>query len=135
VLHPVIRGAARAYGSGAFGGFLTGVLMSLFGLIKLPYLYGVYLIPSLTGHHLSLCALWGGLFGMAFAFSFLDRQPIARGFFYGCILAVVMLLAILPLVYHAGWFGQHYGHNTWAFITLYSWCWGIFSSLWHRLSS
>jgi hypothetical protein len=133
-MHPFFRGAARAYGAGAFGGVATGVWVALMSLIRLPALYGVQMIPYLTGHHLSLFALWGGMLGLLFALPILVGQPIARGLLFGVVVALVVLMIVLPVIFHAGFLGERFGHNAWAFVTLYCIGWGIFTSVWHRSS-
>jgi hypothetical protein len=133
-MHPFFRGAARAYGSGAFGGVATGILMALMSLIRLPALYGVQMFPVLTSHHLSIFALWGGMLGLLFALPILVGQPIARGVLFGFLVSLVMLVVILPLVFHLGLFGERLGQNAWAFISIYALGWGLFTSLWHRAS-
>jgi hypothetical protein len=133
-MHPFFRGAARAYGSGAFGGVAIGVLAALMSLIRLPNLYGVQLFPYLTSHHLSLFALWGGMLGLLFALPILIGQPIVRGAIFGVLVAGVVLIIVMPLIYHVGLFGERLGQNAWAFVSLYSIGWGIFTGLWYRSS-
>jgi hypothetical protein len=133
-MHPFFRSAARAYGSGAFGGVAIGVVMALMSLIRLPALYGVQMFPFLNSHHLSLFALWGGMLGLLFALPILVGQPVARGAFFGLFVALVALFVVLPLVFHVGLFAERLGQNAWAFVTLYSLGWGLFTSLWHRAS-
>lgn len=134
-MHPFFRGAARAYGSGAFGGVATGVLMSLMGLLRLPSLYGVYSFSALNAHDLSLCALWGGILGLLFATPWLIAQPLVRGLIVGALVALAVLVMILPLVFHAGLFGERLGSNAWAFVGIYCLCWGVTASLWHARST
>ncbi|MFZ4098953.1 MAG: hypothetical protein ACOYKZ_01320 [Chlamydiia bacterium] len=134
-MHPFFRGAARAYGSGAFGGVVTGVLMSLLSLIRLPSMYGVHYLSALNAHDLSLCALWGGLFGLLFATPWLVSQPLVRGVIVGLLVALLVLIVILPLIFHAGLFADRLGANAWAFIGIYCLCWGLAASLWHARST
>ncbi len=108
--------------------------MALMSLIRLPALYGVQMFPVLSSHHLSLCALWGGLLGLLFALPVLVGQPFARGLLFGFLIAAGALVVVLPLFFHLGLFAEKLGQNAWAFVTVYCIGWGLFTSFWHRAS-
>lgn len=129
----LLRRLSASFTGGLAGAFVDSFNIWILGVLGITTLLGVGMRPEFTASWLYPRLVWGGLFGLLFATSFLESRPALRGILFSLLPSALMLLVVLPNM-GKGLLGLGFGTLTPVIVVGLNLIWGIVASYWYRTS-
>jgi hypothetical protein len=117
------------FAAGCLGGLANSIAVWAFGKYGITSHFHVALAPAVSPAWLYPRIVWGGIWGLLFAFPWLNIGPMVKGALLSIFPTLVQLLVVFPLQAHKGYFGLDLGLYTPAFVVFYNLIWGLVTSL------
>ena len=117
------------FAAGCLGGLANAIAVWAFGEYGITKQFHVAIAPALSTGLLYPKIVWGGIWGLLFAFPWLNAKPIVKGAFLSIFPTLVQLLVVFPIQAKKGYFGLALGAFTPIFVVFYNLIWGLVTSL------
>jgi hypothetical protein len=134
---PLLRRVSVGFTGGVLGALVNSWVVVSLGKLGVAQKFGVALAPQWSAAFLYPRLVWGGLWGLLFAWSFRsNRWPVSvfsRGILLSLFPTGFQLLYVFPVLAHKGIFGTSLGRLTPLFVFLLNVVWGWAAALWVHL--
>jgi len=126
----VLTRLSAGFSGGALGGLANSLAVWGLGAAGISTALGANLTPAWSWPWLYPRIVWGGLWGLLFAFPCLQGSWLARGLLYSLGPSLVQMLIVFPLKAEKGLLGLDLGATVPPFVLFYNAIWGVVAAVW-----
>ncbi len=122
------------FAAGCVGGFANRLVLWLFGEAGIPQSLDIAVAPAMTPDWLYPAIVWGGLWGLCFAFSFMNSRLFLKGSVLSLLPSAAQIFIVFPYKLDYGIGGIELGMLTPVYVIFVNWIWGLVTAATIKLS-